>query len=298
MAFDRNRFTRQTSAFNEGALTTTLNPSATSVILGGPRIYSYATADDTAAEIAAANYFAEVVNELSVGDVLITEGSDASAMLQIATLDAAAGTVTVTPFTPTGSVDTANLVNGAVTNAKVNAAAAIAWSKMESLTDSHILVGSGSDVAIDVAVTGDVSISNTGVTTVSNSLIQKTSVNISAADFNGMYVTPKPLLATPGTTSAYILHHAELVMTYGTTQFAGGGNVSIRAGTQILTDGVANTVFQAANNVIAILRTGEGTTSFSQRTNNGLVLSNDTAAFTTGDSTFVLHLWYSVIATS
>jgi hypothetical protein len=55
---------------------------------------------------------------------------------------------------------------GAITNAAINAAAAIAWSKMAALPSAQILVGSGLGVATPVAMTGDVFINNAGVTTI------------------------------------------------------------------------------------------------------------------------------------
>lgn len=56
-----------------------------------------------------------------------------------------------------------NLSNSIV-NADVNSAAAIAFSKLAALTSAHILVGSAGNVATDVAMSGDISITNAGVT--------------------------------------------------------------------------------------------------------------------------------------
>jgi len=55
-----------------------------------------------------------------------------------------------------------------IVNADVNTAAAIAWSKMAALTSAHLLVGSAGNVATDVAITGDVAITNAGATTVTD----------------------------------------------------------------------------------------------------------------------------------
>ena len=55
---------------------------------------------------------------------------------------------------------------GAIVNADVNAAAAIAYSKLAALPSAQILVGSAGNVATAVAMSGDVAISNTGVTTI------------------------------------------------------------------------------------------------------------------------------------
>jgi hypothetical protein len=55
---------------------------------------------------------------------------------------------------------------GVVVNADVSASAAIAFSKLAALTSAQIIVGNGSNVPTAVAVTGDVTISNGGVTAI------------------------------------------------------------------------------------------------------------------------------------
>lgn len=88
------------------------------------------------------------------------------------------GDVTAGPGT--GS-QVATISAGAITNAKVNAAAAIAFSKLAALTSSHILVGSAGNVATDVALSGDATLANTGaltLTTVNGNVGSFTSANI------------------------------------------------------------------------------------------------------------------------
>lgn len=59
--------------------------------------------------------------------------------------------------------------NGAIiVNADVNASAAIDWSKMAALTSANILVGSAGNVATVTPLTGDVAITNGGLTTVTD----------------------------------------------------------------------------------------------------------------------------------
>lgn len=53
-----------------------------------------------------------------------------------------------------------------VTNDEIDASAAIAFSKLAALNSANILVGNGSNVATSVAMSGDVAISNAGVTTI------------------------------------------------------------------------------------------------------------------------------------
>jgi len=68
-----------------------------------------------------------------------------------------------------------------VTNASVAAGAAIAFSKLASLTSGNILVGSSANVPTSVALTGDVTVSNTGVAAIASGAIVNADVNASAA---------------------------------------------------------------------------------------------------------------------
>lgn len=58
------------------------------------------------------------------------------------------------------------IVAGSIVNADINASAAIAFSKLATLTSAQLLVGSSGNVATSVAMSGDVAISNTGATTI------------------------------------------------------------------------------------------------------------------------------------
>lgn len=78
-----------------------------------------------------------------------------------------------------------SIVAGSIVNADINASAAIAFSKLATLTSANILVGSAGNVATSVAVTGDVTISNAGVTAIATGVIVNTDINASAAiDFS------------------------------------------------------------------------------------------------------------------
>ncbi len=57
-------------------------------------------------------------------------------------------------------------LTGSIVNADINAAAAIDFSKLAILSSTNILVGSAGNVATSVAMTGDITISNTGVTAI------------------------------------------------------------------------------------------------------------------------------------
>ncbi len=68
-----------------------------------------------------------------------------------------------------GSV-AATIQAGAVDNGKVAAGAAIAFSKLATLSSANILVGSAGNVATATAVTGDISLTNGGVTAYSGTV--------------------------------------------------------------------------------------------------------------------------------
>lgn len=61
-------------------------------------------------------------------------------------------------------------LTGTILNADLSASAAIAFTKLAALTSANILVGNVSNVATAVAVTGDVSLSNAGVTAYSGTV--------------------------------------------------------------------------------------------------------------------------------
>jgi len=90
-----------------------------------------------------------------------------------------------TSVTVTGDVTISNagvtaIAAGAIVNADINANAAIAFSKLASLTDGAVLIGNSSNVATAVTPTGDVTISNTGVTSISAGAILNADINASA----------------------------------------------------------------------------------------------------------------------
>jgi len=70
---------------------------------------------------------------------------------------------------------------GSVVNASVAAGAAIAFSKLATLTSGNVLVGSSANVPTSVALTGDVTISNTGVASIASGVILNADINASAA---------------------------------------------------------------------------------------------------------------------
>jgi len=98
------------------------------------------------------------------------------------------GDVTAPAISFNGSGNVAlssTLGTGVVNNTNVGASAAIAFSKLASLTSGNVLIGNASNVPTSVAVSGDATISNTGSLTIANSAITNAKVSASAAiDFS------------------------------------------------------------------------------------------------------------------
>lgn len=94
---------------------------------------------------------AAAVDASTFGQILIGDGTtlNSVAVSGAITIDNA-GVTTLTP----------------IVNADVDAAAAIDFSKLAVLTSGNILVGSAGNVATSVAMSGDVTIDNTGATTI------------------------------------------------------------------------------------------------------------------------------------
>ena len=71
------------------------------------------------------------------------------------------------------SVNSSKIVDDSIVNADINSAAAIAHSKLANVTDGQILVGNGSNVPTAVAVSGDVTLANTGAVTIANDAVEQ-----------------------------------------------------------------------------------------------------------------------------
>lgn len=79
------------------------------------------------------------------------------------------------------TVTSSAIKDGAIVNADINAGAAIDYSKLAALSSGNIVLGNSSNVATSTAVTGDVTISNAGVTAISSGVIVNADINASAA---------------------------------------------------------------------------------------------------------------------
>jgi hypothetical protein len=90
-------------------------------------------------------------------------------------------TGTVITTGDTGTVTSTMIADGTIVNADINASAAIAYSKLASLTAGNVVLGNASNVATSTAVSGDVTINSSGVTAIGSGVIVDADVNAAAA---------------------------------------------------------------------------------------------------------------------
>lgn len=290
MAFTIANWTCLSSSLNQGQ-ETVVPFGGSSTVLNAPNAFIYGSPNDTVAQISAADYFLTQYASLNVGDWIYVNGTDGSTILIIVTSSSAG--VTTAGFAASGSVNTANIVNNAVTFAKIQEIA------------THTLLGNptGGTTEVSEVTLGNGLEFNSTTLRVPLTNLQYTSVAITAAQFNGMYAAPKLLVAAAGANTLLVLDKVDLLMTYVSANYAAGGVVAVQYDSTANGAGViASTTlsaatFQAAVSTGFMFNTGVVPQTFSTCVNKGLYLSNITGAFTTGDSTFVAHCWYKTIST-
>ena len=149
-----------------------------------------------------------------------------------------------------GSVDTADLVDAAVTFAKMQAlttgsimiGVANVAAALDVKTSGRIIVGSGTTAA-SVAVSGDATLAANGALTIANAAVTPakmyetgiqyaevalTKTNILDTGAGGLgHANGFPLVASPGATKVLELISAVLIYDFATAAYDGGGNISI-----------------------------------------------------------------------
>jgi hypothetical protein len=294
MSFTINNWTCVSSSLNQGQETITPY-GGSSTVENAPNIFMYGSPNDTAATIGGSNYFLAQYASLSVGDWIMGFGTDASFILQVTAVSSTSVTTETAGFS--SSVGTANIINNAVTYAKIQEASA-----------GNVLLGNPTGSAANYE---EVTLGN-GLDFASTALELKPSylnvveVSLTAAQFNGMYATPVQVIAAPGANKAIIINHAVLNMTFVSAQYAAGGAVGLQYGSSAHLAGAAASATEAATDFTGaaastLFRFGGGLSTgaaVSSAANAAVYISNATAAFTTGDSTFKLWLWYEVIPTN
>ena len=101
-------------------------------------------------------------------------------------------------------VTSAMIKDGAIVNADINASAAIAHTKLANITAGSVLLGNASNVPTATALSGDVTVSDAGVTAIGSGVIVDADIDASAA-IAGTKISPdfgSQALSTTGLISA------------------------------------------------------------------------------------------------
>jgi hypothetical protein len=162
---------------------------------------------------------------------------------------------------PTGTITSTMIADGTIVNADINASAAIALSKLASGTSGQIIVANSSGVPTWVSETGDVTISDTGVTAISSGVIVDADVNASAAIAHSKLANATAGQVLLGTTTTGVVTATTIS---GDITIDGAGVASIAAnsvalGTDTTGDYVA-TITGGTGITSTAATTGEGTT--------------------------------------
>jgi len=289
MAFTDANWTCGSPALNQGQEVVDVY-GVGNTTLNAPNMYYYLSPNDTVATIEASNYFLSLWPILCVGDMILGGGTDASMALVVTAVSSTS--VTTESMGLTSSIGTANIVNNAVTYAKIQEASV-----------GNVLLANPTGSAHnyeEVTLGNGLSFSGTSLLLDTNYL-NYAEVSISASQFNGMFAAPVELVAPPGANTLLIFDKLVLEMTYGTVDYAAGGVVAVQydstadgAGVIASTTLSAATFFAAASTSFTF---GGGAVAlpFTTTVNKGLYLSNVTQAFTTGDSTFTAKTWYKIV---
>jgi hypothetical protein len=158
----------------------------------------------------------------------------------------------------------ASVVRGGLVNADIDAAAAIAFSKLAALDSANILVGNGSNVATKVAVTGDVTISNAGVVSLARPLTLATAqatTSGTSIDFTGIPSWAKRItvmLDGVSTNGSSIVQIQIGSISYLTSGYSGSATVNLHNAAPVVTNPTAG-LHVGADGSAAYVRHGQAT---------------------------------------
>lgn len=294
MAFTLSNWSCVSASLSQGQ--ETITPFGGSpTVENSPNLFTYGSPNDTAATIAASNYFLAQFASLSVGDWILGFGTDTSFALQVTASSSTSVTTESTGITT--SIGTSNIVNNAVTYAKFQEVAAdsLVGNPTGSLANAEgITLGNG--------------LSFSGTTLqVNPSQLGQATVNLTLAQWNAMYATPVELLAAPGAGLMNLVDSIYVNYVYGSAALTSGGAVSAQYGSTAhaggtlvtnaeqasdFTGATANTMFKLSGTLGTGVLTSAGI-------NAAVYLSNATADFATGTGgSFVVTVNYKTISAS
>lgn len=160
-----------------------------------------------------------VALQQGTGTPVITLQPPSSGSVSTITLPSGTTGVVVTTG-DTGTVTSNMIANGTIVDGDISNSASITHSKLANITAGNILLGNASNIPTSTSVTGDITISNTGVTAITAGAIVNADINAGAA-IAGTKIAPdfgSQNIVTTGTLSAStITSTSTFKAAYGTT---------------------------------------------------------------------------------
>lgn len=134
---------------------------------------------------------------------------------------------------------------------------------------------------------------------VENPVVMVATVNLSAANIQGMFVTPIECIAAPGSGKVIIVNEIVGSFTYGGIQFTGGGPVDLyyNGDSTRMSNAISdNGFFSAAEvNAAASKIRYKWMNDLVGLANTSVVIKNTTGAFATGNGTMKVFIRYRII---
>jgi|GEM_PF-5856766 hypothetical protein len=184
-----------------------------------------------------------------------------------------------------------------------------------TLPSAEIFVGNASNIATPVAASGAFTLNNAGVATLGNNVVDYSNlksdvsklipVSLTATDIQDMYTTPFLLIDSPGPGNVILIDDIFTDFFYGGTQFTGGGDTAAQYGNANHGAGpkasarIDNATINGLTADTCILIAGGANAVVANRTsvvNTAVYLSNNNAAYATGNSAMVLYIRYRIQA--
>ena len=201
---------------------------------------------------------------------------------------------------------------GAITNAKVSASAAIAFSKLATLASGNILVGNVSGVATSVAMSGAATISNAGVvalaansvdyTNLATDVAQVSVTTLTSAQLNALYTTSQLLVAPAGAATLLVFDKMVIDYHWATADTAAGGAIAAQYGSAANGAGILTSVTIAgatlnALGAASILTAGSAAIAAVDTSlyNTGIYLGCQSGVFTGGGGGATVYCYYKVL---
>lgn len=171
-------------------------------------------------------------------------------------------------------------------------------------TDKSILIGNGVSATPRV-ISGDITVSNTGVATigagkVTESMLSFTladmqyeDLEISSAQLLDLYNTSITIIPAQGTNTLIVPVEAWAFLDYNATTYASGGTVNLTLNS-VTVGTLASTAVTAASDMITKFDLSTAVSNGSIL-NKSLNITNSTGVFTTGDSPLKIRIIYKVL---